>query len=362
MLFFLAFLLSMIIIIPTLIVNVSGLNTLFTSPSPKKSRTPDSNILSPTKESTPSAGLHLGWTGNQINSNSLARYKGLNIISTAAGSIDNQFHLHLSTNPLTNEMLRKQNQQVWARITMGQDVKQTIHQLFTNPTKTDSLIKNLNQAAFQNHWDGVNIDIENVSSQDRNTFSQFIKSLSSALHQSHVILSIDIPPDAKGGNDSSPFDHQVLGQYCDYVALMGYDEHWSTDPNPGPITSLPWLTDGITELIQTGIPSHKIILGLPAYTRIWKQNQAGKITANPAYPFRYVEQQLLQNHRLLTWDPQLDEYYASYRDSSNNEYKIWLTNVKSLQLYLALVSKYQLAGSAIWNLDMMDANTWNTLY
>lgn len=102
-------------------------------------------------------------------------------------------------------------------------------------------------------------------------------------------------------------------------------------------------------------------MGLPAYTRIWQQNQAAKITADPAYPVNYVEHQLLQNHRTMNWDTQLDEYYTSYRDN-NKEYKVWLTNVKSLHMYLGLIPKFQLAGFAIWNLNMMDATYWNELY
>ncbi len=365
MVVFLAILLSIVIFIPALIVNISEIPLRFTYPSvtPITHQASASKNVNPIPPEQPlsNSGIQLGWTGNQINTNTLARYKGLNIISPPAGSIDKQFHLHVSSNPLTNETLHNQNQHVWARITMGQDVKQTIHELLASPSKSDSLIKSMNQAAQQNHWDGINLDIENVSNQDRNAFSQFIKNISSTLHQSHIILSIDIPVDVKAGNDSSPFDHQVLGQYCDYIALMGYDEHWSTDPNPGPITSLPWLTNGLTELMQTGIPANKIILGLPAYTRIWKQNQTAML-ADPAYPFHYVEQQLLQNHRTLNWDPQLGEYYSSYRDNNHNEYKIWLANEKSLQIYLTLISKYHLAGSAIWNLDMIDTTTWNKLY
>ncbi|WP_369795827.1 glycosyl hydrolase family 18 protein [Fictibacillus sp. FJAT-27399] len=112
---------------------------------------------------------------------------------------------------------------------------------------------------------------------------------------------MDIPPDSNNykNNNNAPFNHTILGKYCDFVVFMGYDEHWSTDPIPGPVTSRPWLKDSIVEFIETGIPTKKIILGLPSYTRIWKRNQSGHIIRNPAFSAKYVENWLSNNHRSL---------------------------------------------------------------
>lgn len=228
----LTILLALVILLPNLIVNSSELKSLFTNSSSslftkiKLTTASKSEIPPSSKESLSNSVLRLGWVaGNKITTNSLAQYQGLNIVSPTIGIIDKQIHLIVNTKPLLIKNLHKQNKRVWTLITMEQNSKQAIHQLLSNPVKYDALIKSMNQSAYQNHWDGINLDIENVSSQDRNAFSQFIKSLSSVLHQSHVILSIDIPPDQRGVNDHAPFDHQVLGQYCDYIAFMGYDEH-----------------------------------------------------------------------------------------------------------------------------------------
>lgn len=63
-----------------------------------------------------------------------------------------------------------------------------------------------------------------MRSQDRDLFSQFVKSLSNLLNQSKIVLSIDLPPDSKGSNNKyGPFDHKIIGNYCDYIIFMGYD-------------------------------------------------------------------------------------------------------------------------------------------
>jgi spore germination protein YaaH len=213
------------------------------------------------------------------------------------------------------------------------------------------VIDKIIHSAKANHWDGVNLDIENVSSEDRNAFSQFVKALSNGLNKSSVILSIDLPPETIGSNNiGTPFDHEVLGKYCNYIIFMGYDQHWSTDPIPGPITSLSWLKENLQEYLHTGIPAEKLILGLPAYTRIWEQNQQDHVVKNPAEPLQYVEKLVAQNHRNLAWDSTLGEYFISYT-AQNLQYKIWLPNEKSFNLYLDLIPQLHLAGTAVWDLN-----------
>ena len=204
------------------------------------------------------------------------------------------------------------------------------------------------------------MDIENVDVKDRERFSQFVEKLSAVLHKSHLILSLDIPPDQKEGqNQLSPFDHAFLSKYCDYMVFMGYDQHWSTDPIAGPVTSLNWLEENIKEFIQTGIPSDKLILGLPSYTRLWESNAKGSIVNNPAYAVGYVEELMKENHQTLNWDNSLGEYYTSY-EANNTHYQVWLPSEKSYDLYLQLCSTYNLAGAAIWNLNFMTSAYWNS--
>lgn len=62
-----------------------------------------------------------------------------------------------------------------------------------------------------------------------------------------------------------------LGKAADYIVMMGYDEHWAGSSIAGSVASLPWVRDGLLELMKE-VPSHKIILGVPYYTREWVTN------------------------------------------------------------------------------------------
>ena len=124
---------------------------------------------------------------------------------------------------------------------------------------------------------------------------------------------------------------------------------------------MPWLKNSLQDLVSTGISPQRIVLGLPSFTRVWKQDQNGDIVQNPAYSYSYVETMLTKNHTKMEWNPELGEYYASYQSDSKNV-QVWMANSKSLQTYIALGQQYGVAGSAIWSLNMMDAEHWNETF
>lgn len=352
-----------VMVIPSVIVAIGGAGfarLIGFIPASKQYQAPPSVINNP-KHST-QLPLEIGWmSGSGATIQQLADYKNLKVVSPEAASIDNQYNLQVNSDPTISSSIRQQGKNIWARVTMQKDTKPNVHTFLANPNQTQNVINKLVQSASALHWDGVNLDIENVNIQDRDAFSAFVKNLSSALNKSSIIFSIDLPPDSGGDNKNSPFDHEALGKYCNYIFFMGYDQHWSTDPVPGPVTSLSWLKDNVQEYIQTGVSPDKLILGLPAYTRIWKQNQQDRIISDPAEPIAYIEHLVTQNQRNLTWDSTLGEYYTTYT-ANKLQYKIWLPTVKSFNLYLNLVPQYHLAGTAVWSLDQMDAAYWNKIF
>lgn len=355
------FLFGVVMIVPTLIVRVdlTNYNSAFNSTGPHQPARP----TKPQQGSGPQKpNLTIGWvSGNKGPAmQHLADYKNLSIVSPGLATIDNQYNLQVNSDSSVINNIQQQGKKVWARVVIQDDSSPNIHTFLTSQTKIAEVIQKIYDAAVANQWYGVNLDIENVAPSDRDIFSQFVKGLSDKLNNS-IKLSIDLPPDPNGGNEKSPFDHKLLGKYCNYIIFMGYDQHWSTDPVPGPVTSLPWLKENLLDFIQSGVPAEKLILGLPAYTRIWEVNQQNQIVNDPAEPIHYVENLMGQNHINITWNPNLGEYYTSYK-VNNLQYEIWLPTIKSFNLYLNLISQFHLGGSAVWNLDQIDPDYWNKIY
>ncbi|MDQ0201412.1 glycosyl hydrolase family 18 protein [Neobacillus ginsengisoli] len=364
------FLVLIVMIIPSIIIMFFGagtasvhFNELFTASKQNQASSRFNSNQIANNTSSQKSPLDIGWiSGNSINIQHLADYHNLKVVSPELAAIDNQFNLQVISAPSLTNTIRQQGKRIWTRVIIGRDTYTNVHTFLTNSKKIQEVIVKIIQSAKSNHWDGVNVDIENVSSEDRNAFSQFVKTLSDGLNKSSVILSIDLPPETIGSNNKgTPFDHELLGRYCNYIIFMGYDQHWSTDPIPGPITSLSWLKENLQEYLQTGIPAEKLILGLPAYTRIWEQNHQDHVVKNPAEPLQYVEKLVAQNHRNFSWDSTLGEYFISYT-AQNVQYKIWLPTAKSFNLYLDLIPQLHLAGSAVWDLNQMNSAYWNEIF
>jgi hypothetical protein len=307
--------------------------------------------------------VQLGWvTDSSLLDTPLNAYQGLNVVSPTWAVIGKGGSLTVSRYPSTVQRLHQQNLCVWGRLIIDPDRPDMIHAVLSQPSVRERMAIQVARDARLGHWDGVNIDIENVAPSDRALFSAFAAGLSRHMHAAGLRFSVDIPPDVKSGNNrTSPFDHAALGQVCDHVVLMGYDQHWSTDPEPGPVTSMPWLDDAVRDLLETGVPPSKIVLGLPAYTRVWLVNGQGRVLQNAAYAFHVVEQWLQQSGPPLHWDPQLGEYDATYPVPDGIR-KIWLANVRSLRRYTALAGRYHLAGTAVWSLNLIRPAEWNQIF
>ncbi|WP_054969368.1 glycosyl hydrolase family 18 protein [Alicyclobacillus ferrooxydans] len=248
--------------------------------------------------------------------------------------------------------------QVWALVD-NQFNAGLSHQVLSNPNARNNLVSNLVSLATKNHLDGLNIDFENMQSQDQQGFTDFIKSLHQALVGKHIVLSVDITPDIQFLQDSAAYFHAALAGYADYVVLMAYDEHWSTDQTPGPVADLPWVTTSIEDLLDTGVPADKLVLGVPFYARFWHVHQDGSVDSI-AVPLSEVDSILKQHQATSSFNQQLGVAYARYSKPDGYE-EVWFSTQETLNRELQLVQNDNLAGVSIWSLGLSDPTSWSSV-
>jgi spore germination protein YaaH len=111
--------------------------------------------------------------------------------------------------------------------------------------------------------------------KDKSVFTTFISELSQKLKPKGIVLSVDVTIKAPNSNWSGCYERERLSQIADYIAVMTYDQHWSTSPISGSVAQLSWVEKGITDLLSE-IPKDKLLLGLPFYTRDWSEED-GKV-------------------------------------------------------------------------------------
>ena len=75
--------------------------------------------------------------------------------------------------------------------------------------------------------DGVNVDIENLTEQDRGKVCSFIRQLRWKIPpEKTVAVSVAANPGLTSGWYGS-YDYEELAKYSDYLMVMAYDEHYA---------------------------------------------------------------------------------------------------------------------------------------
>jgi spore germination protein YaaH len=283
---------------------------------------------------------------------------GLNVISPQ------WFHLMDGDGNLKNladasyvQWAHKEGLQLWALFSNGFEQKQTTEALSTYD-KRMKMIKQLVSFAQMYQLDGINIDFENVALKDKANMVQFVRELSPLLHEQGLVVSIDVT--VKDGSDvySKFMDRRAVNASVDYMMVMTYDEHWSTSPEAGSVSSLPWVEKGIKQIIEEdGVPASKIVMGIPFYTRIWTEKT--KVTSKAVS--MEVVQKLVKDKKLTpTLDAASGQNYVQYKEGEAT-IKIWIEDAQSIQRRMDLAKKLDLAGVASWSRSFETPDIWNLI-
>ncbi|UQD51980.1 peptidoglycan hydrolase [Bacillus methanolicus] len=226
-----------------------------------------------------------------------------------------------------------------------------------------TIIRQLLHYSKMYHLDGINLDIENVNEEDGPFVTQFVREAVPYFHEAGLIVSMDITF-ISTGNWSAFYERDKLAELVDYLIVMAYDEHWANSPVAGSVASLPWVENNLKKLLEE-VPNEKLILGVPLFTRLWKEqhleNGTTKLTSK-ALSMDKVKEWLKANKVKPKYDPTTGQNYAEYySEKEKATYKIWLEDELSLKKRSELAKKYKLAGVASWSRYYADDKAWAAL-
>lgn len=227
----------------------------------------------------------------------------------------------------------------------------------------EKVINQITAYAKTYNIDGINIDFENMRQKDKDMFTQFVRELAPMLRSQGKVISTDISAPSGSGSNWVYLDPEALSEAVDYVALMTYDQHWSNCPYSGSVAQYSWVEDKLQATLEE-VPSEKLLLGIPFYTRGWKEelddSGSTKVTQYAVFSMQEARREAHANNADIVWDDQSGQYYAQF-SKNNAVYKIWLENEESVNLKSSLVQKYNLAGAAIWEKSYAEPTAWNVL-
>lgn len=253
----------------------------------------------------------------------------------------------------------KKNMQVWALISnFSADVDSTT--LLASRAARQKVQNYLIGQAQEIGFDGINIDFEGIAQEAGCDYVQFIRELSILCRKNGIILSVDVPVPM---DFSKHYNREELGNVCDYVIMMGYDEHYAGSDIVGSVASMDFEETGIQNML-TEVSKDKLISAIPFYTRLWYTETLADGTTNvtsEAYSMDNIEALLTEKGVTAAYDESTGQQYAEWTDSDGKFCQVWLEDENSIAARAALISKYELSGIAEWVLGREQSWVWDVI-
>ena len=218
--------------------------------------------------------------------------------------------------------------------------------------------------------DGVNVDIENVTHEQRDQYTQLVKLLREKI-PSHKEVSVAVaanPNDWQTGWHGS-YDYAALAQYADHLFIMTYDEHYEGGA-AGPVAGIQFVENSIQYALSK-TTADKIVIGVPLYGRVWSLDDNRII--GKGISSKTIQDILNNCDSTVTYDETSQSVKAEFTitDQSTRytvggdfvlqpgKYVVWYENDQSYEAKLGLVEKYNLKGAGSWALGQEDPSIWD---
>ncbi len=304
--------------------------------------------------------VKLGWhlvaseAGNVTYDDVVKRAEGMNVISPTWLKLSSEDGDITSIG--SAEYVEKAHEaglKVWILIDNFDD-EVSSHETLANTDSREKLEANLVAETQRLGADGINIDFEALAQKTGIYFVEFLKELSVRCHFAGLTLSVD---DYVPSAYRSYYDLETQGKYVDYVILMAYDEHYAGSPTAGSVSSIGYVRDAITNCLEMVNKEH-IMVGLPFYTRLWRENAAG--VSSEAMTMRNQMDYISENNIELTWDEETAQNYAEFK-VGGVVHKMWVEDSRSLSYKLSAAANADIGGVAFWRLGQETDDIWQLI-
>jgi len=260
------------------------------------------------------------------------------------------------------------------------------HDLFSKILNSDANtqrhIDSIVKLVEDNDFDGVDLDYESIKLSDKDEYLEFIRLLSTELHEKDKLLVVTVL--AKWGENISysykpetreAQDWRVLSQYADQVRIMAYDFTHSSDDYPGPIGPTSWI-EQILEYAKLTMPPQKTVLGIHLYAYEWYQaeNTGGlDIVVDPnsnpnatdntarAYTYQTVKSVLEKPGELSSFQDEGIFFYTTNNSNGISERRaLVFIDAKGLEVRYKVAQEYGINGIVFWRLGE-EADIYNLI-
>lgn len=213
--------------------------------------------------------------------------------------------------------------------------------------------------------DGVNVDIENVTHTERESYTELVRLLREKLpDDKEVSVAVAANPDGWTQGWHGSYDYAELGKHADYLFIMTYDEHYYGG-EPGAVAGISFIENSIKYALKY-VPKEKIVIGIPFFGRMWSDDgtmngdgltlkavsELAELHENEVY----FDKESKSPYMILNV---ASEYKLNGKTLKPGKHVIWYENSDSIKEKLLLVSKYGLKGAGNWSAGQETDDVWD---
>ncbi|MBR9989255.1 MAG: hypothetical protein KFH98_05825 [Gemmatimonadetes bacterium] len=254
--------------------------------------------------------------------------------------------------------------------------QEKLHTLLTDDAARARVTASLAELCRRHRFDGIQIDFENLSINDRDAFTRFYREAAAAIRPAGCGISAAVvhrPDELPGPTpyhkwlfDSwrGGYDLAALGEIGDFISIMSYSQHTRRTP-PGPQAGTPWVDD-VVEYFLRFVPAAKLSVGIAVSSQHWYTSYEERITPELA---RSYSAQLSHARAVgmierygadVKWDDEQEVSYAFFPVGGTFEW-IFLEDARSFRAKLDLMRRHGLRGFSVWVLGPEDPGIWQAL-
>jgi spore germination protein len=236
------------------------------------------------------------------------------------------------------------------------------HDILTDREAASRLINNVIQVMKAKKYAALNIDFEHILPEDRDRYTQFLKTLTPKVKAAGFTVSTALAPKISGeqtGPWYTAHDYGAHAKIVDFVILMTYEWGWTGGP-PMAVAPIDQVKSVIDYAVSV-IPKDKIIMGAPLYGYDW--GLPYKKGGPPAKRLGPQEAADLAKKEgaAVQYETRAQAPFFRYTDDNGKKHIVWFENDRSMQAKFDLIKQYGLRGIAYWELGESFPKNWELL-
>jgi cellulose synthase/poly-beta-1,6-N-acetylglucosamine synthase-like glycosyltransferase/peptidoglycan/xylan/chitin deacetylase (PgdA/CDA1 family)/spore germination protein YaaH len=226
----------------------------------------------------------------------------------------------------------------------GFDTKD-IYRIIKNKKLRTTFINSVATQLAKYHFQGINLELDNIKDRHEKNFVQFEKEFYEILHPQGYLVTTNAWP------EDDQYDLTKLQHYNDFLFIMAIDEH-TEDTNAGDLSNQRWVEE-ILDNVCLKIPSEKVILTVQGGGYDWAENTTGKsISYQQAISFAQ------ENKSKITFDPGSANLHYTYLDLDSLEHTVYFTDAATNFNVIRKADDWATGGVALWRLGAEDPRLW----